>query len=134
MGDTALILLDTHAWIWWAAGSAELSSMAAREIERGVASGEVHIASISCWEVSLLVRKGRLALTMPVDVWIGRSETLPFVRFVPLDNHIAWRSNQLPGELHEDPADRIIVATALTLGAVLITKDARLRAYVRTAW
>jgi PIN domain nuclease of toxin-antitoxin system len=131
-----LILLDTHTWLWWIGGSGDLSATAGREIGRAVERGEVHISSISSWEVSLLVRKGRLSLAMPVDVWIARTEALPFVHFVPLDNRIACRSNQLADELHDDPADRIIVATALTIGALLITKDARLRSYaaVKTAW
>ncbi|HYU35207.1 MAG TPA: PIN domain-containing protein [Thermoanaerobaculia bacterium] len=61
---------------------------------------------------------------------------LPFVHFVPLDNRIALRSNHLPGEIHEDPADRIIIATALTLGAPLVSKDTRIRDYphVETIW
>lgn len=68
--------------------------------------------------------------------WIARSEALPFIQFVPLDNRIALRSNLLPGELHEDPADRIIIATSLTLGAPLVSKDQKIRDYphVRTIW
>lgn len=97
---------------------------------------EIYISSISTWEIALLVRKGRLELTIPVEDWIARSEALSFVQFVPLDNRIALRSNHLPGELHEDPADRIIIATALMLGAPLITKDTKIRDYphVKTVW
>jgi PIN domain nuclease of toxin-antitoxin system len=72
---------------------------------------------------------------MPVAAWIARSEALPFVQFVPLDNRIAL-SNHLPGEIHEDPADRIIIATALTAGASLVSKDTKIRDYphVETIW
>lgn len=101
-----------------------------------MAREEIYISSISCWEIALLVRKGRLELTIPVEDWIARSEALPFVQFVPLDNRIALRSNHLPGELHEDPADRIIIATALMLGASLVSKDSKIRDYphVKTVW
>lgn len=131
-----MIVLDTHVWVWWVASPEQLSPRAHEEIERAIEREEVCVSSISCWEVALLARKGRLELTMPVEDWISRSEALPWVRFVPLDNRIALRCNHLPGELHEDPADRIIVATALILGSPLISKDGRLRDYphVETIW
>ena len=82
------------------------------------------------------MRKGRLALTLDVADWIAKTEALPCVRFVPVDNRIALRANSLPGDLHDDPADRLIVATALILGATLITRDTRILAYphVQTLW
>lgn len=131
-----MIVLDTHVWIWWVAGQEQISRKAQEEIDRAMEREEVFISSISAWEVALLVRKGRLELTMPVEDWIARTEALPFVRFVPVDNRIALRSNQLPGEIHEDPADRIIIATALTLGISLVSKDTRIRDYphVETIW
>ena len=103
---------------------------------KGGKQDTIHISSISCWEVSLLVKKGRLELTTDVEDWIAASEALPFFQFVPVDNRIALRSNSLNGKLHEDPADRIIVATTVTLGAVLVTKDQKLRSYsgVETLW
>lgn len=131
-----MIVLDTHAWIWWLANPDEISRAAREAIDRAKEKEEVLISSISSWEVALLVRKGRLELTMPVEDWVARSEALPFIQFVPLDNRIALRSNQLPGEIHDDPADRIIIATALTLGAPLVSKDTRIRGYphVATVW
>lgn len=131
-----MIVLDTHAWIWWVAGPEQISRRAQEEIDRATEREEVFISSISAWEIALLVRKGRLELTMPVEDWIARTEALPFVQFIPLDNRIALRSNHLPGEIHEDPADRIIIATALTLGASLVSKDTRIRNYphIETIW
>jgi PIN domain nuclease of toxin-antitoxin system len=80
--------------------------------------------------------KGRLELTMHAEDWIARSEALPFLQFIPVDNHIAVRATQLPGPLHDDPADRIIIATTLSLGGTLITRDGKLRKYhhVKTLW
>jgi PIN domain nuclease of toxin-antitoxin system len=105
-------------------------------IEHHIGTQGVHVSSISAWEVALLVRRGRLELSMDVADWVAKSEALPFLRFVPVDNGIALRSVLLPAPLHNDPADRIIIATTLQLGATLITKDEKLRAYphVRTAW
>lgn len=84
----------------------------------------------------MLVSQDRLKLTMAVEEWIGRCEALPQLKFVPVTNAVAVRSVRLPGDFHPDPADRIIVATALTLGATVITKDARIRRYahVQSTW
>lgn len=73
---------------------------------------------------------------MPLEEWIGLSESLPYLHFVAVDHQIALRSNALPGSWHEDPADRIIVATALQLGAALVSKDGKLRRQqnVQTVW
>lgn len=131
-----MIVLDTHAWVWWISVPERLSRRAREAIDGSMGDGSVCVSAISCWEVALLVKKGRLELTMDPSDWISRCESLPFLRFVPVDNHIALRSVQLPGPLHEDPADRIIVATAQSLGASLVTKDRRLRRYrhVRSVW
>jgi PIN domain nuclease of toxin-antitoxin system len=90
----------------------------------------------STWEVAILVSRGRLKLTMSPGDWVAASEALPFFDFVPVSNSIALKSVQLPGDLHNDPADRIIIATAVSLGAVLVTKDEKIRNYphVKTAW
>ena len=76
-----------------------------------------------------MVRKGRLELKEEVRTWIARAEALPFFRFVPVDNAIALLSVELPHPLHPDPADRIIVATALRLQCPLVTKDRQLHEY-----
>jgi PIN domain nuclease of toxin-antitoxin system len=131
-----MTVLDTHAWVWWVSGSKALSKRAGEVIESGMADGSIHVSSISVWEVARLVQTGRLELTMEVEDWIARSEALPFLHFVPVDNGIALRSTRLPGSLHSDPADRIIIATALSLGARLVTKDKKLRNYphAETVW
>jgi PIN domain nuclease of toxin-antitoxin system len=131
-----LIVLDTHVWVWWVASPDMLSPAAAAGIDRAIEEDGLHVSAISCWELSLLVRKGRLELTMDVADWIAGSAALPFLRFVPVDRRTATRANQLAGDLHEDPADRLIIATALTLGATLVTKDLRIRdyAHVPTLW
>jgi PIN domain nuclease of toxin-antitoxin system len=131
-----LIVLDTHTWVWWVSSPEQISAPAREVIDAAMERGEIYVSSISSWEIALLIRKGRLELTMPVDDWVARSEALPFIEFVPFDNRIALLSNRLPAPLHEDPADRAIIATALTLGAPLISKDTKIRDYphVKTIW
>ena len=75
---------------------------------------------------------------LDVDVadWIAKSESLPYIRFVPVTNTVAVKAVNLPMPFHPDPADRIIIATALSEGVPLVTKDRRLQKYshVRTIW
>lgn len=131
-----MIVLDTHVWIWWVSDPDELSSKARRLVDRAMEDDAIHISCISAWEVAMLVTRNRLKLTMPVANWIETSEALRFVNFVPVTNSIALRAVSLPAPFHNDPADRIIVSTAMTLGAMLITKDDHILRYahVTTAW
>ena len=131
-----MIVLDTHAWIWWVSNPEFLSEKAKQIIDEAVVNRNVLISTISTWEVAMLVSRGRLKLTMPPDDWVAASEALPFFDFVPVSNSIALKSVQLPGVLHNDPADLIIIATAISLGAVLVTKDENIRNYehVKTVW
>jgi PIN domain nuclease of toxin-antitoxin system len=131
-----MIVLDTHAWIWWVSNPAFLSEKAKQVIDEAVTNRNVLISTISTWEVAMLVSRGRLKLTIRPDDWVAASEALPFFDFVPVSNSIALKSVQLPGVLHNDPADRIIIATAISLGAVLVTKDEKIRNYehVKTVW
>jgi PIN domain nuclease of toxin-antitoxin system len=84
----------------------------------------------------MLEKKGRLEFKISALDWVRRCERLSFLKFVPVDNEIARVAVQLPGELHPDPADRMIVATSLILGAPLVTKDRRILEFqhVETVW
>lgn len=116
---------------------AEIALRALRlETGKDAPEGEVYVSSISAWEVAMLVDRGRLTLSMDVGAWIALSESLPALRFVPVDNAIAVRSLSLPDYRNRDPADRIIIATAFTLGKTIITKDRKIRGYtrVKSAW
>lgn len=123
-----MILLDTHAWIWYLSSPDLLSPAALKAIEAARQKGKIYISCISTWEFFLLIKKGRLNLTVDEVAWIRRAEQLPFLEFVPIDNEICRLAVHLP-ELHLDPADRIIVATCQLIGATLVTKDERLLLY-----
>jgi PIN domain nuclease of toxin-antitoxin system len=132
-----VIVLDTHTLIWWVSDPGRVPAKARRLLDAAVKAGEkIAVSSISIWEVAMLVDRGRLTLTLALDVWIGQVESLPFLAFQPVDNRIAARAVRLADFPHRDPADRMIAATALELGATLITADARLRGYapVKTVW
>ena len=131
-----MIVLDTHAWIWFVSNPKLLSVKAKKAVESAVQKKVVYISSISVWEVAFLVMRNRLKLTMQVSDWIHKSELLPFMKFVPVTNSIALRSVNLPTPLHNDPADRIIIATAMSLGASVVTKDEKIRNYfhVKSIW
>lgn len=107
-------VLDTHVWVWSAAGDARAEKL--RDF-----SGKAVVSAISQWEVSMLAMKGRLALKPDEESWFSSNLSSP-VSLAPLTAEICLTSCRLP-EFHGDPADRIIVATAITLGIPLITAD-----------
>ncbi|MDR7052423.1 PIN domain nuclease of toxin-antitoxin system [Duganella sp. 3397] len=131
-----MILLDTHALIWWFEGSPRLSLAAKAAIENARRLSRVTISSLSCWEIALLNAHGRIDLSAELHDWITAIEKLRRVRFIPVNNDIAIASVELPGQFHKDPADRIIVATAITMNIPLVTVDQKIRAYphVQTIW
>jgi PIN domain nuclease of toxin-antitoxin system len=132
-----VILLDTHALLWWLGDPGRLPAAVRERLDHLVESGDsACVSAISAWEIAMLVDRGRLELTMPASVWIRQAQSLPFVEFVPVDPEIAAGVVSLVDFPHRDPADRMILATALRLGATLVTADRRLRGYaqVTTLW
>ncbi|MSP63155.1 MAG: type II toxin-antitoxin system VapC family toxin [Myxococcales bacterium] len=128
-----MILLDTHAWIWWLAAPARLSRRARALID---GAEEIGVSAISPWEVTMLVVKGRLTLDRDVALWIKQALSQPRITLLALSPEVAIAAAQLGDGMHGDPADRIIVASALDRKAPLVTKDRVLRAWrgVRTVW
>lgn len=132
-----MIVLDTHALVWWVNGDQEsLSSNALEAINRELDSGIIIVSSISAWELAMLVAKDRLALSMDVTQWLEAVDEIEAVTFTPIDNAVAVMSTMLPGEFHKDPADRMIVATARQLAAPIVTADEKISRYphVATIW
>ncbi len=131
-----MIVLDTHALVWWANGEDALSKKAKTAIERELDGGQIIVSAISAWEIAMLVERERLVLSMDVASWLTTVSAIDAVRFVPIDVEIGLKSVDLPGEFHKDPADRMIVATARKLAVPLVTRDEKIRAYkhVKTIW
>jgi len=127
-----LIVFDTHAWIWWAAERDRLSRRAHAAID---SAKELALPAIACWELAMLVHKGRLRIDRDLLTWVRQAVNLPRLTLVPLLPEISVTAATLP-ESSGDPADRMIVATTLYLGGALVTKDQRLRRnrQVPTVW
>ena len=131
-----MIVVDTHALVWWVTGDAALSKKARQTIEKELQDGAIIVSSISAWEIAMLVERDRLVLSMDVDSWLATVAQIDAIRFVDVDLEIATKSVSLPGDFHKDPADRMIVATARKFAVPLVTKDEKIHAYahVKTVW
>lgn len=130
-----MILLDTHTFIWWLKQSPNLSRKASKAIKAEIGKSLILVSTLSVWEICFLIHKGRLPISCPLDQYLLEMQKLSEFQFVPIDFEIAHQSTNLEWA-HKDPADRFIVATAIKLGATLITKDAKIRKYkhVKTLW
>lgn len=122
-----MIVLDTHAWVWWVGETGDLSSAAAQAISE---ADRIGVCTISCWEVAMLVERGRLELTTDVRTWVTAALAMARVTELRLDALTAARAGTLDrDDFPGDPADRIIYATALELGVGLVTRDTEIAAY-----
>ena len=123
-----MIVLDTHVLLWWVSGVSRLSARAARAIRQGAKERALTVSSITVFEIRTAVRRGRLELASPLEQWLADLKGLPELTFEPVTTEIAQVAGQLDASFPGDPADRIIVATALISSAKLVTADERLRA------
>ena len=118
-----MILLDTHVLLWTSYGDGRLGPRARRLLEAEWSAENVAVSAVSFWEVAMLIQKGRLALEVAPEEWRRRQLAAGLVE-IPVDGDIAVRAGLL-ADLHGDPADRIIVATALA-DHQLMTVDRRI--------
>ena len=117
------LLIDTHVLLWLVEGYGSLGSESRAAIDASARQSCLYISAITPWEIGLLVSKGRLQLGADVMQWIREALAKPGMRMAPLEPEIAVASTRLPFDIHPDPADRILVATARHLGATLVTAD-----------
>ena len=117
------MLLDTQVLLWLRLGNPRLGPRARRQIDRAWESDDLGISAISFWEVAMLKEKGRIRF--PEDVGLWRREQLEQGLIeIPIDGAIGVRAALLEGA-HGDPADRLIIATAME-GHQLLTADQRI--------
>jgi PIN domain nuclease of toxin-antitoxin system len=112
------LLLDTHIWLWFATGSPRL-----RVLDKlKDLNNELWLSPLSTWEVLTLYRKGRIKLDRDPREWVTLATA--GTREAPLTHEIALAERELT--IHNDPADRLLAATALVLDLTLVTADERL--------
>jgi len=129
-----VILLDTHALLWWALDPRQLSERATATVTEMEERGGL-ASSISIWELGIKIKQGKLEIGIGIEEFARRIERSGVVELVPVDTTIWLRSIALPW-LHRDPADRVIVATALLAGVPVLSRDAALQAFdgVECVW
>ncbi len=129
------LVLDTHAWVWYLARPEVLPGGLARTLDEARGREALYISAITPWEVAVLAGRGRIAFSLEPRRWLEEALRVRGIGVVPLDAGVALEAAYLDLP-HPDPADRFILATALRLGAALVTKDERLREYpgVRSLW
>jgi PIN domain nuclease of toxin-antitoxin system len=126
------ILLDTHVFLWIMMDSEELTEDSRTFIQSLLNDHKtIYLSAISVWEIAMLHSKNRIHLTLPVGQWITQALQAPCIELLPLTPDISIESTVLPGTLHADPADRIIVATARIHNHPLLTRDSKILNYAK---
>ena len=126
------LLLDTHVWLWLFAGIPNtLQKKTISLINHAAEENQLFISAISAWEVSMLHTKKRIDIGVDCLNWVEHALNMPGIALVNLEPIIAISSNTLSGTFHGDPADRIIVATALQHDALIVTADKKILQYAK---
>ena len=129
-----MILLDTHVLVWLATEPTKLSKLARSAIRRASLAGGIGISASTLWELAWLATHGRLQLTGTVEAYL--EEISSRVAVLPITAKVAALANQFSTDYSSDPCDRLIGATALAQGMILVTKDAKIRdcKQLQTLW
>lgn len=117
------LLLDTHVWFWLMIGDARLSKSFVSSIEKNIENELIMVSAISVWEFGMLVEKKRIKLEIDCLDWVESSLQSSGINLVPITPCIAIQSTRLPENIHGDPADRILIATANEHSAIFATHD-----------
>ena len=123
-----MIVLDTHAWVWWTNDPGRLSETQRQAISSNEAD-TIGVSVITCWEIAKLCEYGRLELPVELSEWFDVALAYPGISLLNLPPEIAIESTRLPGDFHRDPSDQIIVATARMLECPLVTSDGKITNY-----
>lgn len=112
-------LLDTHIWLWRLRSAPQLPAGLRVEIDEG--NEPLWLSPISVWEVGLLQRRGRIDLGRPFGAWVEEALAKLHVRHAVFTHEVAVVEHRL--DLHRDPADRLLAATAVVYDLTLLTVD-----------
>jgi PIN domain nuclease of toxin-antitoxin system len=119
-----MIVLDTHALIWLLEGTSALGRRAAGLANRALAADRLWTSAIAFWELSLLIRRNQVRMTVTLDEFRTRVLGLGIYE-AALTGDLAIAAASLSGSI-KDPADCFIAATALVHHGKVMTADARL--------
>ena len=118
------LLLDTHVWIWHVEGDDTRTAHGTRALlDRCGERSRLLVSDISYWEVAVKAAKNKIVFSIDTLVWLQRAERAPGIRFLQLDRSILLQSTRLPGAVDNDPADRILLASAQINNVPLVTAD-----------
>lgn len=130
MPSADVVLLDTHIWLDVALGRQRgMTTRVLRKCDRAASAGSLYVAAITPWEVAMLARGGKIRVNSPLREFIEESLRETRTAVAPLEPAIAVDAVELPAWDHRDPVDRMIVATARHLEALLVTRDAAILDY-----
>jgi PIN domain nuclease of toxin-antitoxin system len=124
---TDTLLLDTHIALWLDSGDEHLRPSTLNLIDGCWRSGgTICLSAVSAWEIALLVDSRRIELDLPIESWITRFLERPGIKPAPLGHRAASHAYRLYQLEHRDPADRLLIATAIELACPLVTYDERI--------
>lgn len=119
------LVLDTHIWVRWLSSDQPLDDKTINLIEN---SERLAVSAVSCWEIAYLAKRKRIELPLALADWMKSALEGSGVEVIDLSSKIAVLSAELP-DIHRDPADRFIMATALDCGFHLVSFDERFKRY-----
>lgn len=123
-----MILLDTNVVVRIMTGEGVIGEDARKALD-GMANR--YCSTMMQWELAMLADKGRLTFEMTIAAWIERVRSLLRFADIPVSALIARDAGSLPGQIHGDPCDRIMIATARDLGCPIMTTDQKILAYAK---
>lgn len=121
-----MILLDTHVWLWWLLGDGPLSNRQREGLDRLASQHLLALSWVSIWECEMLERKQRILLQPNFQEWIREATSSEFLNLWPVDLDVVIAQRELPQAFHNDPADRLITASAFLADVPLATLDQRI--------
>lgn len=124
MGKPLKLILDTHIFIYYMNGS-KMPTRIKVAIEN---AKEVLLSTITSWEIFMLAKHGHITLSLPPIQWYDSAIAESGFKEIPISSKISNIAVNLKWD-HKDPADRWIVATAISEGATLVTLDRKILAF-----
>jgi len=126
------LLLDTHAFLWWATGDVRMPRAVGRLLRDP--ANNVFVSAVSLWEIAVKNRSGKLLLPMPIWEFVGEARTRMEALPLPFEESAVVHMSKLPDH-HRDPFDRMLICQAIEHDLTVVTADLQIRQYpIKTLW